>query len=57
MFWLWPWPAAAALMQPLAWELPYAADAALPKKQKKKKPKNKKQTNKKPAQSKVLTDR
>ena len=26
--WLWLWPAAIAQMQPLAWELPYAAGAA-----------------------------
>ena len=34
--WLWLWcrPAAAAPFQPLAWELPYAADAALKKKKK-----------------------
>ena len=25
VLWLWPWPAAAAPMQPLAWELPGAA--------------------------------
>ena len=34
--WLWLWLAAAALSQPLAWELPYAQGAAL-KRQKKKK--------------------
>ena len=34
--WLWLWPAAAALIQPLAQELPYAADAALKRKQKQK---------------------
>ena len=35
---LWPWrrPAATALIRPLAWEFPYAADAAV-KGQKKKK--------------------
>ena len=30
--WLWCWPAAAALIRPLAWELPYATGAALRKK-------------------------
>ena len=41
MLWLWLWrrPAATALIQPLAWELPYATDAALTKKKKKKKKK------------------
>ena len=29
LLWLWLWPAATALIQPLAWESPYAADAAL----------------------------
>ena len=33
--WLWLWPAATALVQPLAWEHPYAAGVAL-KRQKKK---------------------
>ena len=37
--WQWLWPAAVALIQPLAWELPYASGAAL-----KSKTKNKKQT-------------
>ena len=32
LLWLWCRPAAAAPFQPLAWELPYAADAALKKK-------------------------
>ena len=36
LLWLWCRPAAAAPIQPLAWELPYAADAALKKKAKKK---------------------
>ena len=37
LVWLWLWcrPAAAALIQPLAQELPYAADAALERKNKK----------------------
>ena len=38
--WLWLWPAAAAPIQPLAWEPPCAADAAL-KKAKKTKTKTK----------------
>ena len=29
LLWLWCRPAAAALIQPLAWELPYASGAAL----------------------------
>jgi len=29
LLWLWLWLAAAALIQPLAWELPYAVSAAL----------------------------
>ena len=42
MLWLWLWPAAIALIGPLAWELPYVTDAALkrqkiPKKKKRKK--------------------
>ena len=32
LLWLWCRPAAAALIQPLAWERPYAAGAALKKK-------------------------
>ena len=28
LLWLWPWPAATALIGPLAWESPYAAGAA-----------------------------
>ena len=39
LLWLWQRPAATALIQPLAWELPYASDAVL-KRQKKKKKKN-----------------
>ena len=35
LLWLWRRPAAAALIQPLAWELTYAADAALKRKIKK----------------------
>ena len=29
LLWLWRWPAAAALIEPLAWDTPYAVDAAL----------------------------
>ena len=51
--WLWLWcrPVATALIQPLAWVLPYAAGAALKDQKKKKKKKRRpKQTNKKPSQ-------
>ena len=34
LLWLWHRPAAAAPVQPLAWELPYATGAALKKKKK-----------------------
>ena len=47
LLWLWCRPATAALIQPLAWELPYATGAALkrpPKKQTK--PPQKKKTKK-----------
>ena len=44
LLWLWRRPAAIAPIQPLAWEPPYAAGAALKKTKDKK---NKKQTNKK----------
>ena len=40
LLWLWCRPAAATLIQPLAWEIPYATGAVL--KEKKKNPKNKK---------------
>ena len=41
LLWLWHRPAAVAPIQPLAWELPYATDAALKrKKQKTKQKKN-----------------
>jgi len=40
--WLWCRLAAAALIGPLAWELPYAAGAALKKKKKKKRKERKK---------------
>ena len=36
-FWLWLWPADAALIQPLARKLPYATGVAQKKKKKKKK--------------------
>ena len=36
LLWLWCRPAAEALIQPLAWEPPYAAGVALKKKKKKK---------------------
>ena len=36
LLWLWCRPAAAAQIQSLAWELPYAVGAALKKKKKKK---------------------
>ena len=42
LLWLWCRLAFAALIRPLAWELPYAAGVALKKKKKKKKRKEKK---------------
>ena len=42
--WLWPWPAAAALIRPLAQELPYAVGVALKSKKKKKKKQKKSKT-------------
>ena len=39
LLWLWCRPAAATLIQPLAWEIPYATGAVL---KEKKNPKNKK---------------
>ena len=35
LLWLWPRPAGATPIQPLAWELPYAKDVALERKKKK----------------------
>ena len=35
LLWLWCRPAAVALIQSLAWEIPYATDVALKKKKKK----------------------
>ena len=37
LLWLWRRPVATVLIQPLAWELPYATDAALKRQKKKKK--------------------
>ena len=42
LLWLWCRPVATALIQPLAWELPYATDMALKSKKRKKKKKKKK---------------
>ena len=42
LLWLWVWLAAAAPIQPLAWERPYASDSAIKKKKTKKK-KNRKE--------------
>ena len=44
LLWLWCRPAATALIQPLAWEFPYAVGVAL-KKTKKKKKKRKRKNN------------
>jgi len=46
LLWLWHRLAAVALIRPLAWELPYAAGAALKKKKKKKKKEKRKKKNK-----------
>ena len=57
LWWLWLWPAAAAPIRPLAWELPYAAGVALKKAKdknktkRKKKEKTNKQTNKQKKQA------
>ena len=48
MLWLWRRPAAAAPMKPLAWELPYAAGAALKSKAKQNKPKKPKEKERQP---------
>ena len=40
LLWLWCRPVAAALIQPLAWELPHATSVALKKQKKPKKTKN-----------------
>ena len=39
LLWMWHRPGAVSLIQPLAWELPYAADLALKSKEKKRKEK------------------
>lgn len=44
--WLWLWPAAAALIRPLAWELPYAIGVVLKSKTKQNKTKQKTQKQK-----------
>ena len=41
LLWLWCRPGATALIQPLAWEPPFAADVALKKPKQKAKPKEK----------------
>ena len=45
LLWLWYWPAAAAPIRFLAWELPYAIGVALKRKQRKETNKQKKQTS------------
>ena len=45
LLWLWCRLAAAIPIQPLAWELPHAAGAAVKRKKKKKKKKKKKGSN------------
>ena len=40
LVWLWLWPAATALIPPLAWESPYTTDAAVKKTKKKKRKKS-----------------
>ena len=52
LLWLWHRPAAVALIRSLAWELPYAAGAALEKAKRQKKKNKKQQTNKKTQQKK-----
>ena len=42
LLWLWYRPAPAALIQPLAWELPYVTSVALKRKKKEKKKRKKK---------------
>ena len=59
LLWLWHRPGATALIGPLAWEVPYAAGAALrrqktKKKKKKKKRKKEKRKRKKIAESGAL---
>ena len=47
LLWLWHRPAATALIQPLAWELPYAVVAALNRQKKERKERNKDEQKKK----------
>ena len=49
--WLWHRPAATTLIQPLAWEPPYAADMALKQTNKKTKKNNKKTFKVKPCKA------
>ena len=49
LLWLWLWLAAAAPIQPLTWELPYAMSEGLKKKKERKKERKKKKTLKKKA--------
>ena len=46
MLWLWCRPAAVAPIGPLAWELPYAADAALKERKERKKERKRKEEKK-----------
>ena len=52
LLWLWCWPAAVAPIRPLAWEPPYATDAAL-KKQKNPNQNKQKTVTKKPKTNKT----
>ena len=47
LLWLWRRPVSTALIQPLAWELPYAVSAAITKKRKKKKKKKRRKKKRK----------
>ena len=47
LLWLWRRPAATALIQPIAWEPPYAVGVALKRQKKKKKEKKKEKEKKK----------
>jgi len=44
LLWLWLWPAAAAPIRPLAWELTYTMGVALKSKKKKKRKKERKKS-------------
>ena len=46
LLWLGLWPAAAALIQPLAWELPYTSDVVLKSQKQNKTKQNKTKQNK-----------